>query len=122
MNKEKTLWSNWIDDQVLGKSNLLQKFIVLSHLLQFLVGYEHVKKEKGAQKWPDRLLNSNDEQITCSHFGSSTTSPTKRKLVGNIHWHLGFNNLLRPNHQDNYSSFGSFSEKVENYKLLKNDM
>ena len=41
---------------------------------------------------------------------------------GNIHLHLGFNNLPRPNHQNNYSSFGGLSEKLENYKSLKNDI
>ena len=40
---------------------------------------------------------------------------------GNIHRHLGFNNLPRPSHQGNYSSFGGSSEKLENYLLLKND-
>ena len=32
-----------------------------------------------------------------------------------IHRHIDFNNLLRPNHQGEYSSFGGLSEKLENY-------
>ena len=40
---------------------------------------------------------------------------------GNIHRHLGFNNLARPNHQDNYSSFGGLSEKLENDLSFKKD-
>ena len=31
---------------------------------------------------------------------------------------MNFNNLLRPNHQDDYSNFGGASEKLENYKLF----
>ena len=40
---------------------------------------------------------------------------------GNIHRHVSFNNLPRPNHQGNYSSFGGLGEKLENYLTLKND-
>ena len=29
---------------------------------------------------------------------------------------MNFNNLLRPNNQDDHSSFGGASEKLENYK------
>ena len=29
---------------------------------------------------------------------------------------MSYNNLLRPNHQDDHSSFGGASEKLKNYK------
>ena len=40
---------------------------MLSHLLQFPVGYEHVKNKKiRATDWPDGPQNTCDEQLICS--------------------------------------------------------